>query len=43
MAEPLLSECLWSEIEDIYAAILSHRFIAGLTDGTLTATCSAST
>ncbi|HET8978586.1 MAG TPA: thiaminase II [Solirubrobacteraceae bacterium] len=35
MAEQLFSEYLWSEIEEIYAAILSHRFIAGLTDGTL--------
>jgi thiaminase (transcriptional activator TenA) len=29
------SQALWSEIEDIYAAILDHPFIAGLTDGTL--------
>jgi thiaminase/transcriptional activator TenA len=29
------SEVLWSEIEDIYAAIRDHPFIAGLTDGTL--------
>jgi thiaminase/transcriptional activator TenA len=29
------SESLWSRIEDIYAAILAHPFIAGLTDGTL--------
>jgi thiaminase/transcriptional activator TenA len=35
MAEQPFSEHLWSEIEDIYTAILSHRFIAGLTDGTL--------
>jgi thiaminase/transcriptional activator TenA len=35
MAEQLFSEYLWSEIEEIYAAILSHPFIVGLTDGTL--------
>jgi thiaminase/transcriptional activator TenA len=29
------SETLWSEIEEIHAAILAHPFIAGLTDGTL--------
>jgi thiaminase (transcriptional activator TenA) len=29
------SQVLWSGIEDIYAAILAHPFIAGLTDGTL--------
>jgi thiaminase/transcriptional activator TenA len=29
------SQALWSGIEDIYAAILEHPFIAGLTDGTL--------
>jgi thiaminase/transcriptional activator TenA len=28
-------DVLWSDIEDIYAAILTHPFIAGLTDGTL--------
>ncbi|WP_273844164.1 thiaminase II [Rubrobacter calidifluminis] len=27
---------LWRSIEDIYAAILAHPFIGGLTDGTLT-------
>jgi thiaminase (transcriptional activator TenA) len=30
-----LSERLWSGIEETYAAILSHPFIAGLTDGSL--------
>ena len=30
-----LSAELWSGIEDIYAAILGHPFIAGLTDGSL--------
>ena len=29
------SQALWSEIEDVYAAILAHPFIAGLTDGAL--------
>jgi thiaminase (transcriptional activator TenA) len=29
------SQALWTEIEDLYAAILEHPFIAGLTDGTL--------
>ena len=29
------SHALWSEIDDIYAAILEHPFIAGLTDGAL--------
>ncbi|NMI00958.1 thiaminase II [Pseudonocardia sp. K10HN5] len=29
------TELLWSDIEDIYAAVLAHPFIAGLTDGTL--------
>jgi thiaminase/transcriptional activator TenA len=29
------SQALWTEIEGIYAAILEHPFIAGLTDGTL--------
>jgi thiaminase (transcriptional activator TenA) len=28
-------QALWLEIEEIYAAILEHPFIAGLTDGTL--------
>ncbi|HZE05822.1 MAG TPA: hypothetical protein VE127_11390 [Solirubrobacteraceae bacterium] len=35
MAEHPFSAYLWSEIEEICAAILSHRFIAELTDGTL--------
>jgi thiaminase/transcriptional activator TenA len=26
---------LWTEIEDVYAAILEHPFVAGLTDGSL--------
>jgi thiaminase/transcriptional activator TenA len=30
-----LSAQLWSGIEDVYAAILEHPFIAGLTDGSL--------
>jgi thiaminase/transcriptional activator TenA len=28
-------DALWSDVEDIYAAILAHPFIAGLADGTL--------
>lgn len=28
-------EVLWSDVEDVYAAILAHPFVAGLTDGTL--------
>jgi thiaminase/transcriptional activator TenA len=28
-------DVLWSDIDDVYAAILAHPFIAGLTDGTL--------
>jgi thiaminase/transcriptional activator TenA len=36
MSEPRLSHELWSQIHDIYAAILDHPFIAGLTDATLT-------
>lgn len=36
MADSLTSE-LWSEITDIYDAILVHPFITGLTDGTLPA------
>jgi thiaminase/transcriptional activator TenA len=28
-------DVLWSDVEDIYAAILAHPFITGLTDGTL--------
>ena len=30
-----LSARLWAGIDDIYAAILAHPFIAGLTDGSL--------
>jgi thiaminase/transcriptional activator TenA len=33
--EQLLSVRLWAGIDDIYAAILAHPFIAGLTDGSL--------
>ncbi|GAA1878787.1 thiaminase II [Pseudonocardia ailaonensis] len=29
------TETLWSDIEPIYAAILDHPFVTGLTDGTL--------
>jgi thiaminase/transcriptional activator TenA len=35
MAQQPFSQVLWSQIEQIYAAILEHPFIAGLTDGTL--------
>jgi thiaminase (transcriptional activator TenA) len=28
-------DLLWSDVEDIYAAILAHPFVAGLADGTL--------
>lgn len=28
-------DVLWSDVEDVYAAVLAHPFIAGLTDGTL--------
>ncbi len=28
-------DVLWSDVEDIYAAILAHPFLAGLADGTL--------
>lgn len=35
MASRPFSQTLWSKIEEIYAAILAHPFIAGLTDGTL--------
>jgi thiaminase/transcriptional activator TenA len=28
-------DLLWTDIEDVYSAILDHPFIAGLTDGTL--------
>jgi thiaminase (transcriptional activator TenA) len=30
-----LSRHLWDSIEDIYAAIIEHPFVSGLTDGTL--------
>jgi thiaminase (transcriptional activator TenA) len=33
--DQLLSVRLWAGIDDIYAAILAHPFIAGLTDGSL--------
>jgi thiaminase/transcriptional activator TenA len=29
------TEALWSDIEDVYNAILAHPFVTGLTDGTL--------
>lgn len=35
MRQPSLSAELWSGIEDVYARILDHPFIAGLTDGSL--------
>ncbi|GAA1286692.1 thiaminase II [Pseudonocardia aurantiaca] len=28
-------DVLWSDVEDVYAAILAHPFVSGLTDGTL--------
>ena len=28
-------DVLWTDVEDVYTAILAHPFIAGLTDGTL--------
>ncbi len=28
-------EVLWSDVEDVYAGILAHPFVTGLTDGTL--------
>jgi thiaminase/transcriptional activator TenA len=34
-AEQPFSQALWARIEEIYAAILEHPLIAGLTDGTL--------
>lgn len=34
-AAPRTRDELWSDIEDVYAAILAHPFITGLTDGTL--------
>lgn len=30
-----VSASLWSDIEDVHAAILAHPFVTGLTDGTL--------
>ena len=30
-----IRDLLWSDVEDIYAAILRHPFVTGLTDGTL--------
>lgn len=36
-AGPAFSEYLWSTIVDIYAAVLEHPFLTGLTDGTLPA------
>lgn len=32
---PRTRDLLWSDVEDIYAAILRHPFVAGLTDGSL--------
>ena len=32
---PVVTRDLWSSIEDLYAAILRHPFLTGLTDGTL--------
>jgi thiaminase (transcriptional activator TenA) len=32
---PRIRDVLWSDVEDVYAAILVHPFVAGLTDGTL--------
>lgn len=29
------TDVLWSDVEDVYAAILAHPFITGLTDGSL--------
>lgn len=33
--EHALRDRLWSDVEDVYAAILAHPFITGLADGTL--------
>jgi len=30
-----IRDLLWSDVEDIYAAILRHPFVTGLTDGSL--------
>jgi thiaminase/transcriptional activator TenA len=32
---PRTRDVLWSDIEDIYSAILAHPFVSGLADGTL--------
>ena len=32
-------DVLWSDVEDIYAAILAHPFLTGLADGTLPREC----
>ena len=34
-ANPTFTDTLWTSIEPVYAAILRHPFIAGLTDGSL--------
>jgi thiaminase (transcriptional activator TenA) len=34
-AAPRTRDVLWSDVEDVYAAILAHPFVVGLTDGTL--------
>ena len=34
-SQPSFTETLWTSIAPIYAAILRHPFIAGLTDGSL--------
>jgi thiaminase/transcriptional activator TenA len=35
LAPPLSRDLLWSDVADVYAAILRHPFVTGLTDGTL--------
>ncbi|GAY10255.1 thiaminase II [Pseudonocardia sp. N23] len=30
-----LTEMLWSDVEDVYAKVLAHPFVTGLTDGSL--------
>jgi thiaminase/transcriptional activator TenA len=35
MAESALTDELWASIDDVYAAILAHPFICGLTEGSL--------
>lgn len=32
---PRIRDLLWSDVDDIYAAILRHPFVSGLTDGSL--------